>query len=109
MTWTVSSSGTQTATINTEHNLVAADTNNASFVLKVDCTNLVNGDVLELRLYTMVLSTGALNLAWKGSYSNAQAIIVKQSPFVPSDQSIKATLKQIAGTGRSFDWSLLRQ
>jgi hypothetical protein len=109
MTWTVSGSGTQTATINTEHSLVAADTNNASFVLKVDCTNLVNGDVLELRLYTKVLSTSALNQVWKGSYSNAQANVVKQSPFVPSDQSIKATLKQIAGTGRALDWALLRQ
>lgn len=109
MTWTVSSSGTQTATIGTEHQLVAADTNNATFVALIDTTNLANGDVVELRIYTKVLSTGSLDLVWKGSYSNAQAIKVKQSPFVPSDQSLELTLKQTAGTGRAFDWKLLRQ
>src|ERR1051326_3306240 len=109
MTWIVESSGTQTATISTEHTLVAAATTNATYVLKVDLVNLANGDVVELRIYTKVLTGGALDLVWKGTYSQAQFILVAQSPFVPSDFSIKATLKQTAGTGRNFDWPLLRQ
>lgn len=108
MSWTVSGSGTQTAT-GGEDVLVAADTNNASFVALVDLTNMANGDVVELRIYTKVLSTGALDLVWKGTFANAPLAVVAQSPFVPSDQSIKLTLKQVAGTNRNYDWKLLRQ
>jgi hypothetical protein len=107
MSWTVSGSGTQTATINTEHTL-DTDTTNATYCGMVDLTNLANGDVVELRIYTKVLSGGSLDLAWKGTYAQAGFILVAQSPFVPSDQSLKFTLKQTAGTGRAFDWKLLR-
>lgn len=108
MTWTVEGSGTQTAD-GSEDTLVAAATTNATYVLFVDLTNMVNGDIVELRLYTKVLSSGALDLAWKGTYGQTPLIFVAQSPFVPSDQSFKATLKQVAGTNRNYDWKVLRQ
>jgi hypothetical protein len=108
MTWTVAASGTQTPTVGTEATLTT-QTTNSTFVYYVDTTNLANGDTVELRVYTIVLSGGASDLVWKGTYSNVQLIPVAQSPFVASDQSIKVTLKQTAGTARAFPWKLLSQ
>jgi hypothetical protein len=108
MTWTLSSSGTTSAlSINSETVLVT-DTNNATFVFEVDTSNVVNGDLLEVRLYTITLAGGALVQAWKGTYQHAQLNNHKISPPIASDQSLKCTLKQTAGTGRTFAWKLLR-
>lgn len=110
MTWVLAASGTQTATISTEH-VLATDTNNATFVAMVDLANMANGDVVELRVYTIMLSGDALQQVWKGTYANAQTgfNLNPMSPFVGSDQSFKFTLKQTAGTGRNFKWKILRQ
>jgi len=107
MSWTVSSSGTQTA--DGSEDALVTDTTNATYSLLVDLTNMANGDVVELRVYTKVLPGGSLDLAWKATYGNAPMVKVAQSPFVPSDQSIQVTLKQIAGINRNYDWKLLRQ
>ena len=99
MTWTLSDgSTTASLTIGSETTL-ATDTNNGTFVLEVDVSNLTNGDLLEMRLYTITLSTGVLTQAWKGSYQGG--LITnnhKISPPVASDQSIKTTLLQRGGT-----------
>lgn len=109
MAWTQDSSGTQTATIGTEHVLAAGSTTNGTYVYKVRLNNLAGGDIVELRIYTMTLASGSLEQCWKATFGpSPPANIVAISPPVPSDQSIKVTLKQVAGTGRSYDWSLLR-
>lgn len=108
MTWTVSASGSQTATIGTEITLTT-DTTNATYYFEVDLTNLVNGDILELRIYTITIGGGTLHLAWKSSYGPVPPIQdISPSPPQPSDQSIRVTLKQTAGTARLFPWKLLR-
>jgi hypothetical protein len=99
-------SGTQAATVGTEHTL-ATDTTNKTYVLAVDAGAMVNGDELELRLYTIVLSAGTERLAFYAKFPNVQASPQLYSPPVPADISCKATLKQTAGTGRSFPWKLL--
>ena len=48
MAVTIEASGTQTATIDTEHTL-ATETDAKVYVLLVDTKNMVNGDELELR------------------------------------------------------------
>lgn len=109
MSWTLSDSGTTSAlTIGTETTL-ATDTNNATFVLQVDTSNMELGDILEIRVYTICLSGGTLTQTWKGTYQNNQIDNEKISPFVASDQSISCTLKQTAGTGRTYAWKILRQ
>jgi hypothetical protein len=108
VTWTSSASGTQTSVIGTEHTL-ATDTTNATFYFEVDITNLANGDILELRIYTMTLNGGTLRLAWKSTYGPVPPINdIAASPPQPSDQSYRATLKQTAGTGRAWPWKVLR-
>lgn len=108
MTWAVSSSGTQTAVISTEHTLTT-DTTNATYYFEVDINNLANGDILELRIYTITLNGGTLRVAWKSTYGPIPPIQdIAPSPPQPSDQSCRVTLKQTAGTGRAFPWKLLR-
>lgn len=108
MTWSVSSSGTLAATVGTETSL-ATDTTNGTYYFQVRGNNLVLGDVVELRIYTMTLSGGTLELTWKTTVGpSPPATFVIASPPQPSDQSIKVTIKQISGTARSFDWKLLR-
>jgi hypothetical protein len=99
--------GNQTAVIGTEHTL-ATDVSGQSYVLVVDTVNLAMGDTLELRIYTKCRTAGTERLAYLRSFANAQGELIKYSVPVPADISCKATLKQTAGTGRQFEWSLLQ-
>lgn len=97
--------GTQTATVTTEHTL-ATITTVGTFLLNVDTSNMVNGDVLELRAKKKVLTGGSAAVVAISSFSNVQADPVKISiPFV-SLYSLAFTLKQTAGTSRNFDWNV---
>lgn len=109
MTWILSDSGTTAALVIGTETTLATDTNNGTFVLQVDTSNLVLGDLLEIRIYTINLSGGTLTQSWKGTCQHAQINNEKISPFVASDQSFRGTLKQTAGTGRTFTWKMLRQ
>jgi hypothetical protein len=103
---TTESSGTQSATVGTEHSLATITTSRV-LVLTVDAVNMANGDALELRVKTRVLSGGTNRLAYMASYANVQADPVKISVPVVSMHSCEFTLKQTAGTGRGYDWSVV--
>lgn len=108
MTWSLSASGTQSATVGTEF-VLATDTTNGTYYFETDIGNLAIGDILELRVYTMTLSGGTLRVVWKSTYGPVPPIQdICPSPPQPSDQSLKVTMKQVAGTARSIPWKLLR-
>lgn len=105
---TVEASGTQTATVSTEHTLNGGSFTSAkTYVLSVDLTNLANGDTVELRAKVKVISSGSEKLIYLGTYSHAQPYPVVHSIPVRSEYSASFTLKQTAGTGRNFDWAVL--
>jgi hypothetical protein len=106
MSWSVDASGTQTAVISTEH-VLDAPTTVATYVLSVDCVNLTLGDLVELRCYDMVDGTNYRQM-WKGSFQHAQINNAKVSPPIAVTTQAKFTLKQTAGTGRAFPWSVRR-
>jgi hypothetical protein len=108
MTWTLADSGTTAALTITSETTLATDTTNGTFVLEVDVSNLALGDLLEIRIYTITLSGGSLVQMWKGTYQHAQINNHISSPPIASDQSIKCTLNQQAGTGRTFIWKMLK-
>jgi hypothetical protein len=109
MTWVIDNSGTLTATINIEHVLSSGSVTNATYALVVRLNNMVLGDVVELRTYTTTLSGGTQEQCGKATFGPWKPYnLVTWSIPVPSDVSFKVTLKQIAGTGRAFDWKLLR-
>jgi hypothetical protein len=99
----------------TEYDLYAGAVDN-NCVLVVNTKNMVNGDVVELRIYTKVLTGDALpltdiNLAYYGVFAHVQAQKVKLSVPVPAKYYIRCTIKQtgVGGTAlpRSYDWCLL--
>ena len=103
---TSKSSGTQSATVTTEHTLL--DTSDAgTYVLYVDTNAMVAGDELELRVYLKVTSGGTTREMVIGNYAHAQAQAVKASIPVASVNNCKFTLTQSAGTSRSFPWEVV--
>lgn len=107
MAWTLDSSGSQTAVINTEHTLATPNTN-ATYVLSVDTVNMANGDLLELRAYDMVDATNyreVFKLTYQHNQGNRNG---KLFPPIAVTTQAKFTLKQTAGTGRAFPWSIRR-
>ena len=108
MAWTSSSNGTQTSVIGTEQTLTT-DTTNATYYFETDISPLVIGDVLELRIYVATLNGGTMRMVWKESYGPIPPVNqISASPPQPSDQSLKVTLLQVAGSPRSFPWKLIR-
>jgi hypothetical protein len=103
-------SGTQAATIGTEHTLNNITTGIGVYVLTVDTTPMVLGDILQIFIKTKVTSGSSFVVAYKISYSDAQEEANKYSVPVPvaSGLGIICTLKQTNGTGKSFVWNLLR-
>lgn len=99
-------SGTQTATIGTEHTLSTQTTADV-FVLTVNLTNMASGDTLELRAKTKVLTGGSAVLAEIETLTGDQTEEVVWIE-VPSEWSCEFTLKQTAGTGRSYEWSIAK-
>ncbi len=99
----VESSGTQTAVVGTEHTL-AAPTTAKTRVLWVALDALASGDTVELRVYSTVLSGGTSGVAKSVSFTGAQS--EPKTPSVPYPMAFGGsfTLKQTAGTARSFPW-----
>jgi hypothetical protein len=99
--------GSQTATLDTEHTL---DTQTVAgvYVLVVDTTNLVAGDIVILRLKVKAVHDGSSTLAYMATFANVQSEPVKFSIPIPVDSEIIVTLEQTDGTGRVFPWNLLK-
>jgi hypothetical protein len=107
MPWVVDSSGTQTATPGTEH-VLATPTTIATYAFSADMVNMVAGDMTELRVYDMVDGTNYREV-YKLVYQHAQGnALAKLFPPIPVTTQAKFTLKQTAGTGRAFPWSVRR-
>ena len=73
MARTVVSSGTQTATINTEHVLLDDTTHEGKvYDAMIDMANLTTGDVVEIRVYAKLLVGGTLHRVYYARYGESQ-------------------------------------
>jgi hypothetical protein len=72
------------------------------------------GDVLELRVYQIVLTGGTARVARLYTFSGAQdvedliAISLPISNDITDTNSLRFSLKQTFGTGRAFPWKVLK-
>src|SRR6266498_1628662 len=101
MAVTVEASGTQAATVTTEHTL-ATVAGPGVYVLNVDTANMVANDVLELRVKKPVLAAGTVRLEFFQAYYGAQPTddVMKTSVPVIVDSTAGGalfTLKQTFG------------
>ncbi len=100
------SSGTQAATVGTEHVLVSPTTAK-SRVLVVDVAALVAGDLVELRVKTRALAGGTDRTVYTAAYAGPVTDPMVVSPPIPIVDGGTFTLKQTLGSGRSFPWAVL--
>ena len=113
MAVTAQGSGTQAATVTTEHTLLDVAVA-GTFTLHVDTVNLAAGDIVELRIYQMVLTAGTRRVAYYTSYYGVQIAddVIKISVPISNELTdagaLRFTLKQTVGTGRSFPWKVLK-
>jgi hypothetical protein len=109
---TALTTGTQTATVGTEHTLYDST---AAGVLAgyVDLVNMVAGDVLELRWYLMLLTAGTRRGAFYQNFIDAQpadgliAISVPIATELADSGALRFTLKQTQGVSRNFPYKVL--
>lgn len=99
--------GTQVTIISTEHSLTQ-QTGIGIYVLVVDSSEMLAGDILTLRIKTKSQTGASSKTAYEIVHADAQAAPNKYSVPVPVDTEIICTLTQTAGTARSFPWNLLR-
>lgn len=113
MAVTAYASGTQSATVDTEHFLSSPNVA-GTFTLHVDLHNLAAGDVVELRIYQMVLTGGTQRVAYLSRFEGAMptddkiAISIPISNELTDTNSLRFSLKQTSGTGRDFPWKVLK-
>jgi hypothetical protein len=115
MAITALSSGTQTAVIGTEHFLPSSFTGGAgSYTFHVDTVNMAAGDVIELRVYQMIITSGTARVAYFQRYEDVQSTddLIKVSVPISNEltdtNALQFSLKQIAGTGRAYQYKVLR-
>lgn len=112
MAVTAKGSGTQTATVGTEHTLLDVATA-GTYTLHVDKNAMASGDTLELRIYQIVLTGGTRRVAYKTVFNDAQdaddmiAISVPISNELTDSGALRFTLKQTTGSSRAFPWKVL--
>lgn len=113
MAVTALSSGTQTSIINTEHTLANAAVSGV-FSLHVDLSNMTTGDTVELRIYQKVLTGDTALVAYQQTFQDTQptdgqiAVSVPIANELEEAVSLKFTLKQTAGSARTYKWKVLK-
>jgi hypothetical protein len=113
MTVTAHASGSQVATVTTEHELTAPNSA-GTYTLHVDTSVMLAGDVVELRVYQMVLTGGTSRVAYFARYMDAQPfddlikISVPISNELTDTNALRFTLTQTRGTSRTFPWKVLK-
>lgn len=108
----IAASGSQTATLDTDHTLAtqAGPTGGAVYQLRVDAVNLANGERLILTLRSRARAADTTRQLYHATFEHAQASPIKDSPMVAVEvgNELVAVLRQEGGTGRAFPWALRR-
>lgn len=109
MAITTHASGTQAATIGTEHSLTTAIVV-GTFILYIDTLNMVAGDSVEIRAKVVTIAGGTQRVLFLWRFDDAQSADDYIKMSIPLSNSLTDTgavefsLKQTDGTGRSFPW-----
>ena len=113
MAITAENSGTQTTTVTTEHTV--EQTNVAGvFVFEVDLNAMADGDVVELRIYKMLLTAGTSRILHYTAYYGAQPTYDKIKTSIPvmneltDSTALQFSILQSFGSSRSIPWKVLK-
>ena len=100
--------GSQTATINTEHTLngTTPETTDGVYQLFIDCAAMAAGDITEIRIKEKARSADTQRQILVATLAGAQSDPLWVSPSFVLMNGWDMTLKQTAGTGRAYPWSI---
>lgn len=101
-------SGSQAATVGTLHTLGTEETTDAYYQLLVDVSVMQAGDILELSAELKVKTGGTARVVAFAPFRDVQTEAAALSIPIPNIYGLTFKLKQVLGTGRTFDWSILR-
>jgi hypothetical protein len=102
--------GTQTNTVGGGETSLATVNAAGTYVLSLDTNALAAGDVLEVRVYKMTLTSGTSRVAYETAYYGAQPsddLIKVSLPIantLTDTTAIEFTLSQTFGTARAIPW-----
>ena len=102
---TQKTSGSQTAVISTLHTL-ATITDASTYVFGIDLNNMANGDILEVLLSVKLLTGSTSRVAYKATFAHVQGKPVQYSVPILVPFELICQIRQVGGTGRSFDWAV---
>lgn len=117
MAVTAFASGTKTAEIGVEHPLPAENEGPkaaGTYTLHIDTNKMAQGDVLEIRVYQMVLTGGTRRVAYREVYADDQPtddeikVSVPISNELTDTDALRFSIKQVRGVGREFPWKILK-
>lgn len=98
-------SGSQTATLTTEHTLATISTA-GTFIVNIDAANLVDGEELAIRIYGKARTSDTERKVYEHNIANTQpAPLITSLPYA-TPHHMKVTIEQNGGTGRAFPWSI---
>lgn len=95
-----------TTTDGTEQTLASGTAAAGTYQCLVDTTNMVDGDIIELRCYTKSNGSATEHQEFYASFGGAQGDAVKASPIIPTAADVKFTIKRTAGTDRAYQWGV---
>lgn len=104
--------GTQSTSAGTEH-FVSSPNVQGTFAFLVDLNDMVAGDVVELRVYQMVLTGGTQRVAYYTRYEGAQPADDQIKISVPimneltDTNALRFSIKQTFGTA-SIPWKVVK-
>lgn len=113
MAVTAYATGTQTAVIGTEH-FLSSPNEAGVYTCHIDTILMAAGDVLELRVYQIILTGGTARVAYFVGYSGIQPTddVIKISVPISNEltdaNALRFSLKQTFGTGRDYPWKVLK-
>jgi hypothetical protein len=113
MAVSVFSNGTQALTVGTEATVAQVNTSGV-YSFHLDLSPMAAGDIIEIRVYQMVLTGGTSRVLLYQAYYGVQATddVIKMSYPVGNDLSdgtaLQCSIKQTFGTSRSVPWKVLK-
>lgn len=113
MTVTAHASGTQSATIGTEHFLTSPNVAGV-FTLHLNRVNMAAGDFLEVSIYQIILSGDTPEVAYfetfQGAPSDKERLVISIpiSNELAETNALRFSIKQTLGTGRDYKWKVLK-
>lgn len=112
MAVTAFATGTTTPTVGVE-NFLSSPNVAGVYTFHIDTVNMVAGDVLQVRIYQIILTGGTTRVAYIANYQGAQPTddVIKISVPIGNDltdtNSLRFSINQTFGTARAFPWKVL--